>query len=240
MKTFIDEEAPKTEGYIKYILAKLVERLPLREKEVVEIEVNESSTPFPKISETADSYADEKFILEDADHVKARTATKVKALNEYHQDRFGDLFALVNPDSWQGTKPRIRLKLVVTNPEKIYAECKKYGVEITDADNFLKDANPAMAKFYNDPPRIIWNGEVVPIEYDSLQKDICDYAFDRPVKEPISWDLVIKKVDKNRETDPKKGRQSIYYAVYRLNRRIEKFCRKPLFVWQKKSFYRVA
>ncbi len=240
IKAEVDEKASKTHEYVSYILTKLIEHSPLREREMVDIEIYENKTPFPKITETTDYYQDGKLTIPDADYTRERREARTAALNKYHVERFSELCTLINENEVQGNILRAHLKFTIIDPEKIYAECKKYDVSIPDKDGVLKNTNPAVAKFYNDPPRIMWNGGIVPIRYNSRQQDVCRLAFQRQVNEVIQWDDIANAIDPAILRDIQKGRRSIRYAVYRLNLKVEEKCGKYLFALQDKSFYRVA
>lgn len=240
IKAEVEDKAPKTQDYISYILTKFVERFPLREMEMIDVDINESKTPFPKIRETTDYYEGGKLTIPDADYTRERREARTAALNKYHAERFNELCALINPSEVVGDILRARLKFTVIDPEKIYAECKKYGVSIPDKEGVLKNTNPVVAKFYNDPPRIMWNGGIVPIKYNSRQQDVCRLAFQRPVNEVIQWDEIATAIDPAILRDTQKGRRSIRFAIYRINQKVEEECGRPLFALQDKSFYRVA
>ncbi|MEK7144749.1 MAG: hypothetical protein AAB794_02750 [Patescibacteria group bacterium] len=240
IKATVEEEAPETQKYVKHVLAEFVRHAPLSKGKKIEIKVIENLPPFPEIAEETDYYQAGRLTIPDADYERERREVRTAAFNTYHEKRFKGLFSFLNPSEVVGNVLRGTLKFAVVSPDKIYAECNKCEVPIPNKDEVLKETDPAIAKFYNDPPRIMWNGAIVPIKYNSRQHDICNIAFQTPVNDFISWDDIAEKIDPVITHNISKGRRSIRYAVWRINLKVKEKCGKPLFALKDKSFYRVA
>lgn len=240
MRTFIDERAPKTEAYVRYIFEEIMKYTPLTMGANIEIHIIENKTPFPKLVEIPEGSPNTKRMSDELNNWKIRHPGRFGLLYEFTKKKLRTMCTLLTPSLEPEIPLNIIFNVVIKDPEKIYRRAKELGAFTPDEDNLLKHLSPSVAKYYDNPPRIMWNGKIVPVRYSSTQKDVCEYAFGIPIKEHISWDKIIKKIDNNRGDNPKKDRQSIYYAVYKLNEKIKKLCKKPLFIWEEKSFYRIA
>lgn len=240
IKAKVDDGALETQKYVRHILTEFVRHSPLRKGEKIEIKVIENVPPFPKIAEETTYYKAGRLTIPDADYNTERREVRTAAFIAYHAKRFKGLFSLLNPSEVVGNVLRGTLKFVVVSPEKIYAECRKYGILVPDENEMVRSADPNKAKIVFAPTRILWRNQVIGIEHSTIQEDVCKYAFKKPANEYISWDVVAKHADTYRKVDKKKDRASIHNAVYRLNLKIERACGKPLFEWKNLSFRRIA
>jgi hypothetical protein len=240
IKVKVEEEAPKTREFIKYIFTAFIERFPLSEKEVIEIDLYEGKKPFPKIKEVSESYPKEKVVAEDANLVKAHIAKRAKAMDEWLAERFRDLFTISSPDGWHGEQLRSRVRFHIINPKRIYKECGNYGVLVPDENSIIKGVNPNVAEIIYNPTRILWKNQVISLAPATIQEDVCKYSFGKVINEIISWDEVADSIDKKMADNQEKGKDSIYNAVHDINKKIEKLCGEPLFKWENISFCRLA
>ena len=207
---------------------------------MVDIEINESKTPFPKITETTDYYQDGKLTIPDADYTRERREARTAALNKYHVERFSELCTLMNESEVHGNILRAHLKFTVIDPEKIYRAAKKLGLEIPAAVDAGAQDMTAPPTFTENPPEIRWRGVVVPILHDSNQLCFCRVAFRKKVGEIFSWDEVAEEIERLEYEDGDIKWRSVYDAVYDINTKIKAKCGKKLFTSTRKSFSRTA
>lgn len=240
IKATVEEEAPETQKYVKHVLAEFVRHAPLSKGKKIEIKVIENLPPFPEIAEETDYYQAGRLTIPDADYERERREVRTAAFIAYHTKRFKGLFSFLNPSEVVGNTLRGTLKFAVISPEKIYAECKKYGILIPSINEKVRVADPNAAEIAYGPTRILWKNQVINIEHDTVQEDVCKFAFQRSVNKSILLGEIEEHAKKFLWLDKEKGRTSIYNAVYDLNLKTKAVCGTPLFEWKKRSFRRLA
>lgn len=240
MKTQIDAEALKTKEFMRYFFSELMERFPLREREIIEINMVEGSTPFPKVIETSESYPDGKFISKELDYVSDRAVSKMIAIDEYLQEALQGGGAIVAHGFYPYVPLTSTLPVVVVHPTKLYEIAREHGLEIPQSKNTDTTANSVVAEFAEHPPEIHWLGANVPIPPNSIQFCVCRVAFRKASGETVSWDEVADEIDGGKETHSKTTWRGVYDATRRINKKVASATGKPLFRISKRSFYRVA
>jgi hypothetical protein len=240
MRTFVDDRVKGTREYVKYLFEELIKHAPFTRGANIEIPVIEGKTPFPEIVEIPEGAPNKKKMSKEVHNWDVRHPGRFALFWDFTKEILEPMCTVLESVLQPEIKLDMLLNVVINDPEKIYAKCKKLGIKIPDEDDLLKELDPNTAKFLENSPRIMWLGQVVPIEYGKLQYDVCQYAFGRKVDDVISWDEVVEKADKAMLRDTKKALRSIRFAVYDINSKIQKICGKPLFVWKNKSFFRVA
>ena len=240
IKATVEEESPETQKYVKHVLAEFVRHAPLSKGKKIEIKVIEHTPPFPEIAEETTYYKAGKLTIPDADYERERREVRTAAFIAYHTKRFKGLFSFLNPSEVVGNVLRGTLKFAVVNPDKICESAKELGVKIPQEVHADGQDLTAPAVFDTEQSKIIWRGTEVKIKFASKQYGLCKVAFEHSPDKFVSWDLVDGEIGERGRFSPQKRLKSIYWVVRGLNKRISERVGEGLFIWQSKSFRRIA
>lgn len=240
MRTFIDEKAPKTQEYARYIFETLIKQAPLTKGANVEIDIIENVTPFPKLVEMPEGFPDTARMSKELSNWKVRHPGRFGLLYEYTTGLLDSMCTPLTPS----LQPEIRINMVfnyvIDDPEKIYREAQKLGIKIPREVIANEQDTAAPATFTEQPPQIRWLGALIPIPWDSKQLCVCRVMFSKKVGEIVSWDEIANDIDGTKEHEHKTGQRSVYDAVLEVNAKIETICGEKLFKTARKSFSRMA
>lgn len=240
IKATVEEEAPETQEYVKYVLAEFVRHAPLSKGKKIEIKVIEHTPPFPEIAEETTYYKAGKLTIPDADYNRERREVRTAAFNTYHEKRFKGLFSFLNPSEVVGNVLRGTLKFAVVNSEKIYETAKKLGIKVPEEAEAIERNADAPATFTEQPPQIRWRGALVPIPANSKRLCVCRVMFRNPCGKVVSWDEIAEEIDGDKGVTNKSNWRSVYDAIYEINKKVEAVCGEKLFESTRQSFRRIA
>ena len=240
IKAEVEDKAVKTQAYVNHILSKCVECFPLSKGKKIEIKVQENLSPFPEITEKTDYYKDGKLTIPEADYERERREVRTSAFIKYNQEKFKGLLFFLNPNEVVGNVIRGTLKFEVINPNKIYVEARKYGVEISDEALLLGNNDASVARFLDNPTRIIWKSKEIIIPPNTKLVCLHTVASSKEVGEVIHWDEVASEIDGLPKNQIKTKSRTVYDLVRAMNDKIIPKTGKPLFENSKLSFRRLA
>src|SRR3989344_40105 len=240
MKAHVEPDAPKTRRFLQYIYGELLDRAPLRTREVVQIRVTENITPVPKIIEMADEGAFGSDIEDELEKKSHRNFEKLMALNEYMREAFLPVAASLFPEIEDPKKFDVVVSLAIVNPARLYLEAEKLGLKIPKGLKTGEQDIGTVATFIEKPPQIKWLDTLIPIPPNSKRFYVCRAMFSKPVGDEVSWDEIADVIDGGKDVTNKTSWRSVYDAIYEINKRVEAICGKKLFEPTRRSFRRVA
>lgn len=240
MKAQVEPDAPKTRRFLQYIYGELLDRAPLRAREVVQIRVAENITPVPKIVEMADEGAYGSDIEDELEKKSHRNFEKLMALNQYMRETFLPVAASLFPEIENSDKFDVVVSLAIVNPAKLYLEAEKLGLKIPKEIKAGEQGAGTVAVFSEHPPQIQWLGAIVSIPANSKRLCVCRVMFSKDPGETASWDEIADEIDGGKKVTNKTSWRSVYDAIYDMNKKIEEICGEKLFESTRQSFRRVA
>ena len=261
MYKILEGKSYKTKEYDKFILEEMIKHSPLRLGKLVEVKIAEGQTPLPEITEIPIKPTGKEMILTDVtgkqigraykgldsrrtvtaqiSDKKQRKDSKFEVIQQYTDFRFAGMFSFQTADIDDGFPLSATLSFIVRNPEKIYQEAEKLGIKIIGNENLTKKIVLSSPEFLKNRSKLIWGDKEITIERDSMEFDLCRYAFKQKLNEFILWSDVMEKMDHERANDGQRGWRTVYDLVGRINKKTKLAIGKPLFRWGNKGFYRI-
>ncbi len=257
----IEQQSKKTKEYAKHIFRELLKHEPLREGKVIEININESSTPFPEFTEVPfpqrngpssavdeagrKTYFSHKVWESDKDvpdqirDKNSRRDFKIDMLSGYTRGILGNGCKMHYAEATDDGPINIDFSFTVTDRKQIYLNAERLGL-ITIGGSYDYLAKESQHPVFKDnPPRILWNNKEVMIPANSKQFYICRIAFDHGVKVPISWDIAAEMIDGVKKEDFVTKERGIYDVVRAVNKKFSEAFGKDLLEFSEHSFYRL-
>ena len=240
MKAQVEPDAPKTRRFLQYIYSELIDRAPLRVREVVQIRVAENITPVPKIVEMADEGAYGSDIEDELEEKHHRNLEKLIALDQYMRETFLPVAASLFPEIENPNKFDVVVSLAIANPARLYLEAEKLGLKIPKGLRAGEQDVGTTATFTEQPPQIRWLGAIVSIPANSKRLCVCRVMFSKASGEVVSWDEIADEIDGGKKVTNKTSWRSVYDAIYEINKKVKAVCGENLFESTRQSFRRVA
>lgn len=240
MRTFIDEKAPKTHEYVRYIFASLLEQAPLTEGANVEIAVIENKTPFPKLVEMPEGSPDTKRMSAELSNWAVRHPGRFGLLYEYTNELLSSMCTPLIPVLQPELRINMLFNYVIADPKRIYREAEKFGLKVPELKEAVAQDMTAPSVFTENPSEVHWRGAIVAIPPNSKQFCVCCVMFSKAPGETVSWDEIAEKIDGDKYVTNKSSWRSVYDAISLINQKIHAVCGEKLFESTRQSFRRRA
>jgi len=200
MYIYIENKAPNTIRFLRYLVFELLRREPLKKGKTVIIPINEHSEHFPEFNESlyeenpeqppeefVKIWTDKGYSIQKSreqtteDFVTARAnmaMAKVKLLGYYLKDKFGNHTIIKKPMLETKNPFACTLSFVINNPVGIYKMAEKLDIETPIFSGLANEKLPLPSQLKRDPLRICIGATEIPIAEGTIQGRLVEVMFE--------------------------------------------------------------